>query len=93
MSRPVRIAIVANASQARRELSSFQSSMSRTFKAVGKGAAIGAAVAGAAAVKLGVDSIRAASDAEQSIGATETVFGRAADKIIAKSKRAADQVA
>lgn len=92
MGKPVKIAIIASAAQARREISGFQSSMSSAFKTAGKIAAAGAAVAGAAAIKLGMDSIRSASDAQQSMGATETVFGRAADQIVAKSKKAADQV-
>ena len=41
---------------------------------------------------LGGQAISAASDAQQSMGAVSTVFGSAADSIIAKSKGAADAV-
>jgi hypothetical protein len=49
-----------------------------------------AVAAGVAAV--GVASVKLASDAEQSMGATQTVFGKAADNIIKKSKSAATEV-
>lgn len=53
----------------------------------------GAAIAGSAAiVKLGIDSAKSASAAEQSIGATESVFGRYADTVIKRSKQASDAV-
>lgn len=53
----------------------------------------GAAIAGSAAiVKFGIDSVKASSSAEQSIGATETVFGRYADTVIKRSKQASDAV-
>lgn len=51
--------------------------------------ALGALAAGAGLVKLMGDSVKAASDAQQSMGATESVFGKAADAVIAKSKGAA----
>ncbi|HET6285179.1 MAG TPA: hypothetical protein VFG15_00335, partial [Amycolatopsis sp.] len=50
----------------------------------------GLIAAGAAAVKFGIDSVKAASLSEQSIGATEQVFGRYADTVIRRSEDAAD---
>lgn len=52
---------------------------------------VAAAAAGAFAVKFGVDAVNAASDAQQSIGATETVFGKFADTVIDRSKESADK--
>ncbi|KRF19664.1 phage tail protein [Nocardioides sp. Soil796] len=91
-AKPVKIAIIANAAQAKRELNSFSSSLSDKFKKVGKVAAVGAAVAGAALLKIGADSVKAASDSQQSLGATETVFGKYADGVIKNSKRAATAI-
>lgn len=96
MAGPIRIAVLANASQARRELDSVASSTSSlgskiggAARTAGVAAVAGLAVAGAAAVKFGVDSVRAASDAQQSLGATETVFGKFADTVISTSDAAA----
>lgn len=55
------------------------------MSAPAKKVAAGLAVVGVASVKL-------ASDAEQSMGATQTVFGKAAETIIKKSKQAATTV-
>lgn len=58
-----------------------------------KTAITGAALAGTAAlVKMGIESVKASSAAEQSLGATETVFGRYADTVIRRSRQAADAV-
>jgi phage-related protein len=96
---PIRISILANASQARREMNSVAGDASGLGSKLGKfgkiaGAAVagGLVVAGAAAVKFGADSVKAASDAQQSIGATETVFGKSAKSIIDNSNRAAQAV-
>lgn len=51
--------------------------------------ALGALAAGAGLAKLMGSSIKAASDAQQSMGATESVFGKAADSVIKKSNGAA----
>lgn len=95
MAGPIRISILANASQAKRELDSVAdktNSLGSKFKSFAKGAAVaGLAVAGAAAVKFGADAVKAASDAQQSLGATETVFGKVADKIVKFSEGAADK--
>lgn len=52
---------------------------------------LAAAAAGAFAVKFGVEAVNAASDAQQSIGATETVFKEFADTVIRESEDAADK--
>lgn len=98
-ARPIRIAIIANAAQARKELNSIAgeaSTLGGKLKSFGKtaGIAVGAglAVAGAAAAKFGADSVKAASDAQQSLGATETVFGKFADTVVKRSNAAADAV-
>jgi hypothetical protein len=65
-------------------------SMSDRFLAGAK-ALRGAALLGAAAVaKIGADSIKNASQAEQSIGAVQSVFGKYAKTVIKTSKGAAD---
>lgn len=96
MARPIRIAILANASKANSEVDSFGKKFGGVMSKIGKtgaaGVAIGLGVAAAAAVSFGKSAVSAASDAQQSMGATETVFGKAADTIIRKSKRAATQV-
>lgn len=52
-----------------------------------------AAVAGTAAlVSLGKSAVGAASESQQSLGATETVFGKYADTVIRRSKEAAEAV-
>lgn len=52
----------------------------------------GGLVAGAAVLKLGYDAVRAAGESQESIGATQTVFGKYADQIISKSKNERDNV-
>lgn len=96
MAGPIRIAVLANASQARRELngvasdtSSLGSKLGKFGKVAGAAVAAGLAVAGAAAVKFGADSVKAASDAQQSLGATETVFGKFSKTVVRTSAEAA----
>ena len=59
------------------------------LKSAGKAAAVGLAAAGAAVVAFGASSVRSASDAQQSIGATETVFGKFSKAVIKDSNEAA----
>lgn len=92
MAGPVRIAILANASQAKRELGSIESRASRMGSVLKRTAAVGAGLAGAALLKFGVNSAKAASSAEQSIGATESVFGKYADTVIDRSNKAAEAI-
>lgn len=64
--------------------------MSSKWKNAAKAMAAAGAVVGLAIAKVSKDAIKNASAAEQSIGATQQVFGKHADRIIAKSKGAAD---
>ena len=66
--------------------------LSKTAGVVGRSVAKGLAVAGVAVVGLAVATVGAASDAQQSIGATESVYGKYASSVVAESTRAADAV-
>lgn len=88
----VRVAITADNSSLTKGLKDSESKLGRFGKTVGKVTAGAAAVAAVGLGALAKASISAASDAQQSLGATETVFGKAANKIIAKSKEAATVV-
>lgn len=92
MAGPIRIAILANGSQAKREFASLSGQANKfgsQFARFGKVAAAGVAVAGVAVGKLAVDSIKSASDAQQSLGATEQIFGKYADTVVKRSRDAA----
>jgi hypothetical protein len=78
---PIRISILANASQAKRELNGFADSTSSKFKKFGKVAAAGLAVAAVALAKFGADSVKSASDMQETVSKTETVFGKQADAV------------
>lgn len=99
MAGPIRISILGDASSANRAFSSASSNantmgsrVGKAGKALGVAVAAGAAVAGAAALKFGVDSVKSASDAQQSLGATETVFGKYAQTVIKRSDQAATAI-
>lgn len=62
------------------------------LKKVGAVVGVGLGIAGAAAIKFGGAAIKSASDAQQSMGATETVFGRYADTVVKTSNKAANAV-
>lgn len=92
-SKPIVISILANASQAKRELNDTAGafgSLGQKFGKVGKLASAGLAVAGVAATGLAVSAVKSASDAQQSLGATETVFGRYAKTVVNSSNKAAN---
>jgi hypothetical protein len=59
---------------------------------VGKAVGLGLAVAGVAAVKLGKDSLDAASRVQQATGAIQTVFGKHAKAVKRWARSAADDV-
>lgn len=89
MAGTVRIAILANASQATRELNSVAgqaSGLGSKFAKFGRVAAAGLAIAGAGAVKLGIDSVKAASDLQETVSKTGVVFGKAGDSVLKWSK-------
>ena len=66
------------------------SSVGKRFgSAIGTAAKVGLAAGSVAFVAFAGSAIRSASDAQQSIGATETVFGRFAETVIKTSGKAA----
>lgn len=94
MAGPIRISILANAAQARNEIDSVSGKTSKLGGAFSKFAKVGGlalAAAGAAAIKFGADAVSAASNAEQSLGATESIFGKFADTVIKTSEKAAQK--
>lgn len=91
MAGPIRISILANASQARREIDSFSSSASRIGSKIKTGLAVGLGAGVAALTAFGKSAISAASDAEQSIGGTQAVFGKYSNQVIKDSNKAAQQ--
>ncbi|MDQ6526868.1 hypothetical protein RB608_24830 [Nocardioides sp. LHD-245] len=92
MAGPVKIAILASGSQARREFNQTAGAMDRLGSHAKKLAGAGFLAAGAAVTKLGIDSVKAASSAEQSLGATEAVFKRYADTVIGRSMDASEAI-
>lgn len=95
MAGPIRISILANATQARREMRGVAGDATRmggSLSKAGRNLALagGLVVAVRGLYSLGKAVVSSASDAEQSLGATETVFGRFADKVVSTSARAAD---
>lgn len=95
MGKPIAIAVVGDTRDLIRELGKGDTALSsfgNKAKTVGKVVGAGLLVAGAAVIKFGIDSVQSASKAQQSLGATETVFGRFADKVVKESDRAADAV-
>jgi hypothetical protein len=97
MGRPavLKVDIVADAKGVKRGTDEAEGRFSKLGSSVGKvGLAIGAGMAGAAVAvgAFAASTIGAASDAQQSLGAVESVFGKAAGGIIANSNRAATAV-
>lgn len=94
MSATVSIAILANAAKARAELNSVADSgskMSSGLKKAGEVIKGGLLAAGVGAAVFAKSAVKSASEAQQSLGATETVFGKVADKIVKYSEGAADK--
>lgn len=95
MGRPIVVSILGDTRDLVSKLGQGESRLSRFGRGagrVGKAVAGGLAVAGAAGVALAVSAVKSASNAQQSLGATETVFGRYASKIVRNSDRAAQAV-
>lgn len=92
MAGPVRISILANATQAQNTFnqtaSGAQRMGSRVSGAFRSMAGPATAVVGALAL-VGKASVQAASDAQQSIGGTESIFGKFAQNVIKTSDQAA----
>lgn len=92
MAGPIRLTVLANAAQAKAEFNSVSGaagSLGGKMQSFAKKWGAGMLVAGAAVAKFGADSVKAASDAQQSLGATETIFGKYADTVIRRSNEAA----
>ncbi len=68
------------------------SKFGRIAGGVGKAVAGGLLVAGAGAIMAGKAVVSSASNAQQSLGATQTVFGKYADTVVRDSNRAAQSV-
>lgn len=86
MVRPIKISVVADADRARKELGSLGSTLKRTLGA-------GAAILAGAGIAEGLRSIvTAGSEAQQSLGATEAIFGKYAGTVTKRSEEAAESV-
>lgn len=90
MAGPIRISILANASKAKSEISGFKREVQGLGGVLKKAAAFTGGYLLARGAVGGLKSIvSAASDAQQSIGGTEAVFGKYAGAVERDSKRAA----
>ncbi|WP_235739034.1 hypothetical protein [Nocardioides alcanivorans] len=85
MAKPIAIAILANGRRASREFETLGSKAAKWGKRV-------AAAGAVAAVALAKTVVSAASDAQQSIGATEQIYGKYADTVIKRSNQAANAI-
>jgi hypothetical protein len=85
----VRVAIVADNSSLSSGLQDSQSKLASFGKAVGKVALAAGAAAAVGLAALSKASIEAASDAQQSLGGTQAVFGKFAKQVIRDSNQAA----
>lgn len=83
---PIRISVLANSRQARRELDSFSGQLKRTL---GAGAALLGAYGG---VQLFKDIVSEGSEAEQSIGGVQSVFKQYASEVEKYADRASEAV-
>ncbi len=95
MSKPIVISVLGDVKDLSSKLDASEGRLSRFGGAAGKAGAVvagGLLVAGAAAGAFAVKAVAAASNAQQSVGATETVYGKYADTVIAKSGEAANAV-
>lgn len=89
MATPVEIAVrTRGTDSARRELQQLRGETGRVGSSIKRGIAVGAAAGAAGLLALGKAAISAASDAQQSLGATRTVFGKYSREIITESNRA-----
>lgn len=95
MAGPIVISVLGDTRDLVRSLGQGESRMGRFGRAagaLGKVAAVGLAAGTTAVLAFGGAAVKSASDAQQSLGATETVFGKFADKVVANSDRAAKSV-
>jgi hypothetical protein len=92
---PVVVSIIGDTKDLVNKLGQGESRLGRFGRAagtVGKVAAAGAAAGALALGGLAVSAVKSASDAQQSLGATETVFGRFSKTVIDNSNKAAKSV-
>lgn len=83
--RPIKISVIADADKARKELAGVGSALKT-------GLTVAAAAGAAGVVAVLKSSVTAASEAQQSLGATEAIYGKYADTVIKRSNDAADSV-
>jgi len=92
MGRPIVISVLAEANgvgKGTAQAEGYLTRLGNKAKAVGKIVGVGVV---AASVAIAGSSIRLASEAQQSIGATEQIYGKYADSVISKSDQAAQAV-
>lgn len=95
MAGPIVVSIIGDNRRLSQSVDSSRSQLGKLggmAKTAGLAAGAGLALAGAAAVKFGVDAVKAASDSQQSVGATRTVFGKYADEVIKRSQDSAKAI-
>jgi hypothetical protein len=79
---------LAGMDKADKKTKGFSSSIGKYSKAMAKSFAIAGAAAGAMAIKIGIDSVKAASDLNEEVSKAEIIFGDVADEIKAFAKTA-----
>jgi hypothetical protein len=72
-----------------KEAKGLSGKMEKYGKRMAKAFALAAAAAGAMAIKIGIDSVKSASDLNEEIGKAEVIFGDVSDEIMAFAKTAA----
>jgi hypothetical protein len=94
MAGPITIAVLADVANARRNLGGVEGDLDglggKSSK-VGAMVKAGLAAGGVALAAFGVQAVKAASDSQQSLGATETVFGKFSAAVVRDSKAAAQE--
>lgn len=89
-SNTIKVSVLGDVRDINKKLGNVDKTISGFGKKVsGLGKMVAGAFAGVAVVSAFKDIVKGASDAQQSIGATETVFGKYADTVINTSKKAA----
>jgi hypothetical protein len=83
--------LVKGLKQAESDTEKAGSSIGDTFKKVGKAAALAGAAAGAFAIKLGIDAVKAASDLSETISKTNVLFEEGAVEVQKFAETAAKQ--
>lgn len=88
----IRVNVTADNKKLTSTLKDSEGKLKKFGKNVGKATLAAGALAAGALIVISKASVKAASDAQQSIGATETVFGKFAGTVIKTSNQAADSV-